>query len=481
MDLPPPPTPGASGFRDPAAALKDLDSESTARLLAASGDLTLVIDRAGIIRDVAVGSESLAPEPFADWIDRPFLDTVTRETRPKVEEMLADARSRTMPRWRQVNHAGVARADATGQMPVRYLALEAGSDGRVIAIGRDMREAARLQQRLLEAQQSMERDHVRLRHIEQRYRLLFELSAEAVMIVDAGTRRIVEANPRAGELVGQARPLAGQPLLALFPEAGRDAAIALMGAVASGAPVEPQRLTLASGRTVRIAASLFRQDRTAYVLMRLESDGEAPADSGAPSAGSAAPLGDLLERLPDAFAVVGADRRIVAVNPAFLELAHQPASGAVAGLPLDRFLGRPDIDLDFVFAELDRHEVIRNFETILRGRDTEEEVEVSAVTLSDGGYGFAIRPIGRRQAARAAETPAGLRSVEQLTRLVGRVSLKEIVRESTDLIERLCIEAALEFTADNRASAAEILGLSRQSLYSKLKRHGLGNLAADLN
>jgi DNA-binding NtrC family response regulator len=56
------------------------------------------------------------------------------------------------------------------------------------------------------------------------------------------------------------------------------------------------------------------------------------------------------------------------------------------------------------------------------------------------------------------------------------VSLKELVRESTDMIERLCIEAALEVTGDNRASAAEMLGLSRQSLYVKLRRYGLGDL-----
>ena len=65
------------------------------------------------------------------------------------------------------------------------------------------------------------------------------------------------------------------------------------------------------------------------------------------------------------------------------------------------------------------------------------------------------------------------RSVEQLTGLVGRVSLKELVRETTDVIEKLCIEAALELTKNNRASAAEMLGLSRQSLYSKLHRFGL--------
>ena len=37
----------------------------------------------------------------------------------------------------------------------------------------------------------------------------------------------------------------------------------------------------------------------------------------------------------------------------------------------------------------------------------------------------------------------------------------------------------LELTGDNRASAAEMLGLSRQSLYSKLRRFGLGHLDSD--
>ncbi|HBG94668.1 MAG TPA: transcriptional regulator PpsR, partial [Chromatiaceae bacterium] len=71
------------------------------------------------------------------------------------------------------------------------------------------------------------------------------------------------------------------------------------------------------------------------------------------------------------------------------------------------------------------------------------------------------------------------RSIEHLSELVGRVPLKEVVRESTDMIERLCIEAALELTGDNRASAAELLGLSRQSLYVKLRRYGLSDPAAE--
>ncbi len=68
------------------------------------------------------------------------------------------------------------------------------------------------------------------------------------------------------------------------------------------------------------------------------------------------------------------------------------------------------------------------------------------------------------------------RTVEHFAELVGRVPLKNLVRETTDLIERLCIEAALELTGDNRASAAEMLGLSRQGFYAKLRRYGLGDL-----
>jgi DNA-binding NtrC family response regulator len=59
------------------------------------------------------------------------------------------------------------------------------------------------------------------------------------------------------------------------------------------------------------------------------------------------------------------------------------------------------------------------------------------------------------------------------------VPLKDLVRDATDLVEKLCIEAALQLTQNNRASAAEVLGVSRQSLYVKLRRYGLSDSSAD--
>ena len=110
------------------------------------------------------------------------------------------------------------------------------------------------------------------------------------------------------------------------------------------------------------------------------------------------------------------------------------------------------------------------------------DVEISAVVLGEGNrpnLGFAIRNVGRRIGIENGAHPELPRSREQLAELIGRVPLKELVRETTDVIERMCIEAALKLTNDNRATAAELLGLSRQSLYVKLRRYGLAEPSDD--
>jgi transcriptional regulator PpsR len=200
-----------------------------------------------------------------------------------------------------------------------------------------------------------------------------------------------------------------------------------------------------------------------------------------PRAGSK--LFSVVESLPDGFVVTGDDRRIVTANPAFLDLAELASEEQARGELLDRWVGRPGVDLDALIANIREHGSVRHFSTILRGEyGANEEVEISAVSVLTGEYpcyGFTLRNVGAREPAKPNRPRELPRSVEQLTQLVGRVTLKELVRETTDVIERLCIEAALEMTGDNRASAAEMLGLSRQSLYSKLRRFGLGDLDSD--
>jgi transcriptional regulator PpsR len=184
--------------------------------------------------------------------------------------------------------------------------------------------------------------------------------------------------------------------------------------------------------------------------------------------------------LPDAIVVTTPDGRIVTNNRAFLDLVQLATDEQARNETLEKWLGRPGVDLGVLVANLKQHGSVRLFATTMRGEHgAVTDVEISAVAINEGAQaclGFSIRNVDRRRPSEIRPGRELPRSVEQLTELVGRVSLKELVRETTDVIERLCIEAALELTRDNRASAAEMLGLSRQSLYVKLRRYGLGDL-----
>lgn len=466
-----------TAFTRPDAIPGELSAGTAASLLAAVGDLAFILTEDGVVLDVAVSQGDLAHHGFAGMVGESWADTMTIESRPKVDEMLAAASTPGAQRWRQVNHDV-----AGGDVPVRYLVMTLGQEDRLIAIGRDMRGAAVMQQRLLQTQQSLERDYIRLRQAETRYRLLFDMATDAVLIVDAETRRIREANPAAHELLEAAEgTLVGNQVNAIVDLADRDDLVAHLGAAEAADDIAPITVRLASRPgDATLSARLFRQARHPMLIVRIETVQAVGSGNRYDTT-----LGEVVERMPDAFVLVDRDLTILTANAAFVELTEMPSVERVVGVRLGSWLGRPGIDLELIVAQLREHGSVRNVATILRGTaGAQAEIEVSGVVAPMGGsdcYGFTIRHVGRRlrqPSIVANDTP---RSVEQLTELVGRMSLKEIVRESTDLIERLCIEAALAYTSDNRASAAEVLGVSRQSLYSKLHRHGLGNLVSGDN
>lgn len=468
----------ARQFRMPKKTLGDLDAQAAANLIAAAADVALVIDAGGIVRDIALADEGFALDGFEGWIGKPWIETVTVESRAKVEALLRDAAAHAPPRWRQINALSIRGGD----VPLLFSAVQAGSRNRVVAVARDLRAVAALQQRLLDAQQAMERDYSRLRQAETRYRLLFQMATEAVLIVDAASLRIAEANPVAAEQLGErARRPVGRGFVELFDAKGAQAVRAMLERLRAAGRADAVRARLAdSKREFLVSASLFRQESGPLFLARLASIASEGAASAVPKAKSR--LVEVVESLPDGFIVTDLEGRVITANRAFVDMTQYAAEEQLRGESLERWLGRPGIDLSVLMANLRQHGSVRLFATTLRGEyGSTSEVEISAVAVTEGEApccGFTIRNVGRRLAdARAGrELP---RSVEQLTELIGRVSLKDLVRETTDVIERLCIEAALELTGDNRASAAELLGLSRQSLYVKLRRYGLGDLDSE--
>ena len=466
-------TPAATGLSGAASPLGKLEAENIGALLAAACDLTLLVNSKGVIVDLAVGVNGL--EAARDWIGRPWIDVVTIESRPKVEAILREALKGAPPRWRQINHptSGV-------DLPMNYAAARSHAGGPLVVFGRDLRAFAALQQRVALSQLEMEREYARIRSAEKRYRLLFQLVAEAILILDADTHQIIEANPAALTLIGKpVKKLVGGAFTELFDETSRRVAQSFVAALLVAPRVDNVHVALADSKeALLLSGALFRQEGAGSMIVMLSRVAGGAAVS-VEKAGAVLAL----EQMPDAFVLTDKDRRILMANAAFVELVQLASEERARGEPIEKWVGRPGVDVDVLFANLQTQGVLRHFSTVARGEHgTIVDVDVSGIDVSNGArrfLGFCIRPADARAGRERLGGRELPRTAEQFTELVGRVSLKNLVRETTDLIERLCIEAALDITRDNRASAAEMLGLSRQALYTKLRRYGLGDLDDD--
>lgn len=472
----------------------DMEAEVIAALVGVSADIALVLDAYGVIRDVSLGAGEMRKlAEVRQWVGRRWIETVTVDCRAKIQSMLdvgagTEAVPATRRPERQVNHT----LGGGLELPVSYNVVALGVQGRMVAVGRDLRAAAAVQQRLVDAQQSMERDYLRLRHTEARYRLLFEAVDEAVIVLDALSLSVTEINAAGSRLLGEpSKRILGRAFTDFLGANSQQTATSAFSQVRGLGRSEELSIELAGkASALRMSVSVFRQDGATLLLVRLVSAPTGLGDvaalaqmagggrDGGPTRGPS--LVSIVNSIPDAFVLTDGHGRIQSANTAFSEMLQLPNGEVVQGQSLDRWLGRSSVDLNVLIGNLRQHGVLRLFPTTLLSAFGEPiAVEISAVSVPSaevGGQvclGFSIRDVARRLSPDARASRQLPRSAEQLTGLVGRLPLKDIVGETTDLIERLCIEAALELTRDNRASAAEMLGLSRQSLYVKLRRYGI--------
>ncbi len=428
-------------------------------------DLTLLLDLDGVIRR-ATTSTNLGGEDTAEWVGRAWTETVVGELAgDKVRRMVADAKRSGVSAFRQIN----LRFPSGRELPMEFTTVRLGGREGLIAIGRSLQAVSELQSRLIAAQQAREQDYWKLREVETRYRLLFDATQEAVLLLTVNHLRVVEANPTAIRVLGFAPGWEFMPEVA---EPDRDAFHAMLLRVREQGRTPGIMIHLGPNRApYMVRASLISGEAGPAVLLQLAAAGPAlPALEAAPAAEP------LIERLPDAFVVTDPDGTIRRANGSFLGIAQIGAEGGVLGEPLGRWLGMPGADMPALLAAVQRHRSVHLFATRMTGElGTVTEVEVSAVADHDTrprALAVLIRDVSRRLASPAA--PGDLAAA--LTAIAGQVGqrpLLQLVRDTTAAVERHYIEAALALAGGNRTAAAELLGLSRQSLYVKLNRYGM--------
>jgi transcriptional regulator PpsR len=225
-----------------------------------------------------------------------------------------------------------------------------------------------------------------------------------------------------------------------------------------------------------VSATVLRQEGGAQFLVRLTKR-EAPAASHLTQDTSLV-LSEAMAHFPDGWLLTDTSGTVKSVNEEGMALLGVTAPTQIVGQSLEGWLIRGAVDWGVLNTALKQQQPVRNFVTEVRTLSGMTlPVEISGVSLAQPEplYVLFVRDLNRRAQLTAPPSQTVPNPFADLSQLVGRRPIKDIVGDTVDTIERMCIESALELTHNNRASAAEMLGLSRQSLYVKLRRFGISS------
>ena len=439
----------------------------------AQPDVTLLLDLDGVIREATL-SHSLSEEGVGDWVGKPWNDTISDNGGEKVRRMLDDARVQGVSAFRQVTQ----RFPSGLELPMEYTTVLLGGRAGLLAVGKNLQAVAELQARLIAAQQTMERDYWKLREVETRYRLLFDASQEPVILLRASDLRIQQANPAAFAALNISQQksdhVAGREIMSEIAKEDRETFQSMI--IRTKEQGKAPGILVHMGRDQKpwlVRASLMSAEPNSVLMLQLSPGWGGQASLVGQDTIS---IEDLIERSPDAFIVLDSEGVIRRANRGFLDLVEAGTKGSVVGERLTRWLWRPGADLAVLLANVERHGVVRMFTTTIQGDlGTQTEVEISAAGNTETAphyIGVMLRDVGRRLGV--AHDDKNLRTaLGSIAERIGKTPLRSLVKDTVSAVERHYVKSALDLANDNRTVAAELLGLSRQSLYAKLNRYGL--------
>ncbi len=450
-----------------------IDPKDVTGIVSRISDLALVLSDTDKITAVSCNPDFVGRQAVEAWKDLPVQDILNVESVPKFETRLKQFKeSSGSAKAVELNHVAV---DGLGELPMRYSLHAIGTDGEILMLGRDMRPIADMQQQLVSAQIALENDYESQREHDTRFRVLMESSNTATVLVSVKTGNVVACNAAAEKLLGKARGvLVDGPLDPEFESKGRENVINRLVSAASEQSISP---VIAKSRLTKLMLSLrpslFRGVNGQMLLCKITVAG-----------GQDASLDQLQTQLlglydsgVDAIVFVDASGQILSANDAFPKLADITHSYSLQHRSVAEFLGRGSVDVNVMLENARRTGQMRLYATkLVSEHGSERAVEISTTQISAGGqtiFGMIIRDSKRVESAGGTKKQITDVDMQSVIELIGGQSLKDIVAKTTDVVEKMCIETAVEMTSNNRVAAAEMLGLSRQSLYVKLRKYGL--------
>lgn len=450
-----------------------IEPEILSSVIAAASDIALVVDEAATVLSVIVSPSAESFGNLKHWEGRPVLEFLAEDSIDKfLRAHSKHLNGETLAKPLELNHED----NATWKYPVRYTFHGFGPDNTVLLLGRDLRPIAETQQQLVQAQIALEQGYEARREFDSRYRIMLAKTSEAILFVNVQDGRVSDCSEYAAALLGVKRDAAsGTSLSQLLRErSSAELMESLLNASLADGGGQIEVKSARTEKSIIIEPSVFRAggQRILHCVLS-NANGEIQVTDAEANRAVA-----LLRGTSDGIVFTDDGGDVLSANDGFLDLVGAAHAGDIRNNNLGEYLVRGQIDMGVLIENANRKGQMRIYGTKLLnelGARLSVEISVAKLVESTGSVlAFIIRDVSRVEGVRnPGSATAKEDSNHNVMELVGSASLKEIVAETTDVVEKMCIETAVNLTKNNRVAAAEMLGLSRQSLYVKLRKYGL--------
>ena len=453
-------------------SLIDMDSSYFNHIINKFSDISILIDNSGLILQVSLNEEARSLGDLEQWVDKNIYDFLTLESKEKMQTQItsfSDSNKMHSTAF-ELNHTEKGDWD----FPVRYKAYRTGKNQSLLLLGQDLRSVAEIQKRLVQSQLLLEKEYEKFRSYDTRYRVIMETSEEPLVFINGTSGKIIDANSAAAKSlhtnVYEIKNHLIDKVLGLSEAQSFLNTLKKNSVTATPCPFTIKK----EGKEIEasIIPYVFRAGNELTLLCRIEARKTMPPMFE--EIGNALRL--LYNNGGDGIVFTNSDGTIRNSNNSFLALCGAPSSEIVIGKSIANFFLHGTIDLKVIIDGALQQGKVRKYTTKLIttfGAQIPIDVSITHLGGEDSTFGFLLRDTSQYESVRDVDDTISQTAMQDIMKLVGSAPLKELVAETSDVVERLCIQTALDLTQNNRVAASEMLNLSRQSLYVKLRKYDL--------
>ena len=427
--------------------------------------LIVTLNKDGLIVKASSNDALYFGTPVEGWIGKHIKHVTSHDSLVKIDRILehfehqAHSGALALPQI-EINHIN----DKNEEFSIRYIAMKIAQQKQIILLGQDMSEIIELQQRIIHNHRELqiERDmQLRRKRASMRMR---EKSGDSRLVLSLKEGYILDATERVSKIFGQsAQELIDQNFFALFPQ---KTSTLLKNELSHNAHEMRFDLLLPyhSEQSLHFQAEKFGSNAHSYLICDIHTVEE---QSHIENDAHHSPF---FHQNADAFVIIDASGHILDANQQFIQLCDIETSPPYDALLIENYITKSNSEFRALIKMVEKNKSIINYDTTLNpltALNTPIQLSIFQFTLLNNiFFGITIRG----KFANLVNNHAQFEG-QPCESFVKKIPLREIINRSTAVVEKKCIQEALNITKNNRLAAAEILGISRQSLYVKLRTY----------